>query len=319
MKVWLIADTHFNHDKIVEYESRPENFGERIILNCQRLIGDDDLVIHLGDVIIGRTQELASIMACMPGTWLLVRGNHDNEGVAWYRKRGFAAVVDSFTLGGVYFTHIPADALPDGCYVNVHGHLHGDGHRKESYTPRDFHQLLAIEHTNYQPVDLYRWVRQKTQKAQRNGPERGSLIGGNTMKELIEAFAKVSEKIGVTAVRSTHSPQDIWGLGWDGEYEPLGPDENDIENAGAIILILDAIGKVSIDYELSFSKSNNAHLFEVWWPDPKFIGGQKSVSEWHKTRIEAVLWAAIEVCEGMECWATKTGTPMSSMQEETQT
>ena len=154
MKTWLFTDTHFNHARIIEYEGRPADYQNLIVSNVRRLVNHEDLVIHLGDVILGRQSELPEIMGHMRGTWLLVRGNHDSQTDAWYRKRGFAAVFDALSIRGVWLTHAPAASLPCGHTLNVHGHLHGDGHRDHEFNLAAHNKLLAIERTNYCPVEF---------------------------------------------------------------------------------------------------------------------------------------------------------------------
>ena len=83
MKTWLITDTHFNHARIIEYEGRPADYQNLIVSNVRRLVNHEDLVIHLGDVILGRQSELPEFKGHMRGTRLLVRGNHDSQTDAW--------------------------------------------------------------------------------------------------------------------------------------------------------------------------------------------------------------------------------------------
>jgi calcineurin-like phosphoesterase family protein len=49
-KIWLITDTHFYHDRIIELAHRPKNYHELIINNWKWLVNEDDTVIHLGDI-----------------------------------------------------------------------------------------------------------------------------------------------------------------------------------------------------------------------------------------------------------------------------
>ena len=153
-KVWLITDTHFNHAKMMELCGRPANFNELIVENWRKTVGDDDLVFHLGDVIFNRAAELKGIMEGLPGKKILVKGNHDNARSHWYMRRGFSFVCYGFEYAHAYFTHKPALALPEGCTVNVHGHLHNTTHRDAEYEPRPWHRLLSLENENYTPVLL---------------------------------------------------------------------------------------------------------------------------------------------------------------------
>jgi calcineurin-like phosphoesterase family protein len=134
MKLWIIADTHFNHENIKRYQGRPEDFNEQIIRNWNKLVSHDDVVIHLGDVILGHDQEktLPSIMATLPGKKILCRGNHDPKPAQWYMERGFDFACDFFVYQDIAFSHAPLTPLPF-CSLsnnpqpvsrNIHGHFH---------------------------------------------------------------------------------------------------------------------------------------------------------------------------------------------------
>jgi calcineurin-like phosphoesterase family protein len=158
MNVWVIADTHFNHKNMVTLCGRPENFTELILSNWRGLCRPDDLTIHLGDVIFGQAGKLTEYLASVPGRKWLVRGNHDYNTTTWYLNHGFDAVVDAMVFSRVLFTHKPADVLPSGCVVNVHGHLHNSQHHEGEYKPQPWHKLLALEYTDYKPVELMKFV-----------------------------------------------------------------------------------------------------------------------------------------------------------------
>jgi len=121
------------------------------------LVQPEDLVIHCGDVT-WKAKTLASDLTVLPGRKVLVRGNHDNESLSWYMRNGFDFACDSFVFKKVLFTHAPANELPGIALLNVHGHLHGNGHRLEGYEPKPFQRLLALEKTKYCPVSFDKFV-----------------------------------------------------------------------------------------------------------------------------------------------------------------
>lgn len=134
MKLWIIADTHFNHENIKRYQDRPDDFNEAIIRNWNKVVSFGDVVIHLGDVILGRDQEkaLPSIMATLPGKKILCRGNHDPRPAQWYMERGFDFACDYFVYKDLAFSHAPLTPLPFRTLSsspqpvdrNIHGHFH---------------------------------------------------------------------------------------------------------------------------------------------------------------------------------------------------
>jgi calcineurin-like phosphoesterase family protein len=155
-KIFIIADTHFNHETLVTMGERPADYQEQIVRNWKRLVMSHDIVIHLGDVIFARASTLGEIMAGLPGVKILVRGNHDRESDGWYLRNGFSVAVQGLLIGGVWLTHAPQAALPDGALINVHGHLHGGHHRSTAVA--DHCKLFALETHGYTPIDLQEFV-----------------------------------------------------------------------------------------------------------------------------------------------------------------
>lgn len=179
MKIWLITDTHLGHDAMVKYCGRPEDHSTRIIANLQKRVNAGDLLIHLGDICIGKDEIWHGVlMNALPGVKrVLLLGNHDRKSVAWYLAHGWDFVCERFD--GKYFgkkvafSHIPLD--DDGSFeINVHGHFHNTLHRllegrfvvegEKERNERDLrvltkkHRLLAIENTNLSPVTLEKFI-----------------------------------------------------------------------------------------------------------------------------------------------------------------
>ncbi len=80
-QVWVVSDLHINHKNILEYAKRPfktlEEHNEAIIKGWQETVGPDDLVLLLGDVMLGPKAEMAKYLNRLTGHIILVRGNHD--------------------------------------------------------------------------------------------------------------------------------------------------------------------------------------------------------------------------------------------------
>jgi calcineurin-like phosphoesterase family protein len=151
IKVWLVSDTHWHQD--AERIHRPADHTLLSLVGWRRVVMPDDIVIHLGDVT-WKPKLLEGDLAQLPGRKVLVRGNHDRESLTWYMRHGFDFACDSMVFKGVLLTHEPAPILPIDASLNVHGHLHDNEHRVADYEPRPFHRLLAIERTNYEPVEF---------------------------------------------------------------------------------------------------------------------------------------------------------------------
>jgi calcineurin-like phosphoesterase family protein len=163
---WLITDTHFDHKMLVRKGYRPEGFEDKIDRGIAR-IPENSTLVHLGDICIGDDELLHDmyIKRHKHIKKILVRGNHDKKSPTWYIRNGWDFVCDGFTLHAfaktIQFSHrpVPLSGLFD---INIHGHFHASEHevqrRKEPevaaiVTP-DRHLLLAMEHTDYQPVKL---------------------------------------------------------------------------------------------------------------------------------------------------------------------
>lgn len=191
MKVYLIADTHFNHDKIKTYCDRPENFTETIVKRWQETVKSEDVVIHLGDVFIGPKDGWEPVRLSLPGHKILVRGNHDrgHSNTWWVDKGGFDFSCDGMMFRNCWLSHEPAKIWPEGTVYNIHGHLHNvwDGFHPddpkvttadESFIkPWETKQLMyektrlfAVEYTNYRPVEFDKFL---------SNPERYKAIGEN--------------------------------------------------------------------------------------------------------------------------------------------
>jgi calcineurin-like phosphoesterase family protein len=187
MKTFICSDTHFNHQNITTYCDRPTDFTERIIKNWNQIVKPDDLIIHLGDVQIGKKSDW--IIPALPGKKILVRGNHDRQwsNLRWM-KAGFDFACDGLMFRNCWLTHEPAKSLPEGAELNLHGHLHNIWHGFHPNDPKygDFsandvmkherlnnpwQRLFAIEYTNYAPVDFESFVA-KPDKYQARGPKK---------------------------------------------------------------------------------------------------------------------------------------------------
>lgn len=156
MNIYIISDTHLHHDNIIIYCNRPTNHTELILENWCNIVKEDDLIIHLGDVIFKRASELDNILHSLPGKKILVRGNHDRETLEWYMTHGFDFACDSFIFEDILFTHIPSAFLPANTKINIHGHLHNAPFIKEKWNlkSRPFNRLFALENEEYKPVLL---------------------------------------------------------------------------------------------------------------------------------------------------------------------
>lgn len=82
--IWLTSDTHFNHMKPFIYEARGfntiEEMNETIVENWNKVVKPNDIIYHLGDVIMGADlQSGLRLISRLNGIKYLAYGNHDTE------------------------------------------------------------------------------------------------------------------------------------------------------------------------------------------------------------------------------------------------
>lgn len=206
MKIYLVSDTHFNHANIETYCQRPENFTELIIRNWQNKVHPDDLVIHVGDVFIGKPEGWRAIYPLLPGKKILVRGNHDKRPCLWYMENGFDLALDAMIFRHCWITHRPAQSLPKHTYLNIHGHLHNiwhGFHKNEPDTQRINNQgrlhhrwqrLFAIEYTDYSPVEFEEFLANPG-KYQARGPAAEAKIALEDKQADVDREHKRQERL----------------------------------------------------------------------------------------------------------------------------
>lgn len=178
MKYYITTDTHLGHlDKMVEYCGRPYDYEQKIHMSLST-IKEGNVLIHLGDVCIGNDSLHNRVITNHPGIrHILVRGNHDNKSDNWYYEHGWDFVCDTFSLKkygkNIIFSHQPQ---PIGDFdLNIHGHFHNalprllkgdwkaDGEKERNEQDllnltTDKHKLLSLEETDYQPVELHKFI-----------------------------------------------------------------------------------------------------------------------------------------------------------------
>lgn len=168
MKFYIVSDTHFNHDGIIDYCYRPDNHEERLFYGLSQL-KKQDCLIHLGDICIGNDQGVhAQYISTLKCKKILTKGNHDSKSYSWYMEHGWDFVCDVFKIkyAGkiICLSHKPQPW--DGDWeVNVHGHLHNLGHRDNEFKDlKQWHRLYAPENFDYKPIELSKFIQTLTNK-----------------------------------------------------------------------------------------------------------------------------------------------------------
>jgi len=177
-KIFVIGDTHFLHDNIIEYTGRPGDFNTRIIRNWNKVVSDNDMVFHLGDLsagVKGRYDLLAKMCQSLKGQRILIRGNHDHYSDEFYKNEcGFEDVVDHIVIDDLLFCHYPLRITKyskpneiewveklqsivenQGIKKIIHGHVHNrDSGIKDHYN-------CSVEVIDYTPQELNEFLKEK--------------------------------------------------------------------------------------------------------------------------------------------------------------
>jgi len=224
MNTYVISDPHFNHEKLATHlKQRPLDFSEKVERNWKQTVKENDLIICLGDFLIGPKRQAKDILTRLPGIKWLIRGNHDRDkSCGWWVEQGFQACMDSFVMRNILFTHEPANAviksngnrpydqyewgLPLNCEINIHGHLHDVWHgffdekrmqRDQELLGIDFRKqlkhpwqrLFSLEYTDYRPVELNKFLAHPD-RYQSTGPRKqngnGDQVGPGSGSEATE-------------------------------------------------------------------------------------------------------------------------------------
>ncbi len=157
LDTWIISDTHFGHFNMVKLCGRPLNFNERIIEKWEKHVREDDDILHLGDLSIffGPTSRMwAERAAQLPGNKYLIRGNHDKH----LEYEGFTVLDPFMALVGhtlIGFSHQPQRYANASWDINIHGHLHGQGHHSHEIDfPLDWHIDAGVDVVGLKPIRL---------------------------------------------------------------------------------------------------------------------------------------------------------------------
>lgn len=151
-RVFVVADTHFGHKKVIEFEKEKRPFATiqdhdaELVRRWNATVNKNDTVWHLGDVLFGR--EAFAVLPLLNGIKRLVLGNHDHYPTADYLKY-FPKVFGAVELKGCLLTHVPIH--PDQFYryrANIHGHMHSAKLDDPRYI------CVSVEHTGLAPILL---------------------------------------------------------------------------------------------------------------------------------------------------------------------
>ena len=167
MKIFFIADTHFDDDNLRRYENRPFEstrlMNEALVANWNSVVGEEDLVYHLGDV--GNL----SFLKELKGRKRLIKGNHDLLLNEEYRQAGFEEVYDLPVILDGYFilSHNPLYVNRNMPYANIFGHVHANPEYR-LYSERSHN--VSADVIDFTPIE-YDLVKKRISEADRLASE----------------------------------------------------------------------------------------------------------------------------------------------------
>ena len=159
MTVFFTADTHFGDHRTINIRHRPFSsvavMDAALVANWNALVGPDDEVWHLGDVV-RRGSDVPALLERLNGRKHLLRGNIDDD--ACLAAAGWASVGDyaEIMLDGrsLILGHYPFRAW-NGQHrgaINLHGHSHG----RLKPLPRQFD--VGVDPRGFAPVTLQQLI-----------------------------------------------------------------------------------------------------------------------------------------------------------------
>ena len=155
--IYLIADTHFGHKNIIDYEDRPfanvSEMNKTLIENWNSKVSENDTVYHLGDFALTATKKYFNIFDKLNGKKFLIRGNHDKQSrTKLIDRMGFEDVFEKYEYDkDIFFTHKPIEVKK--YQLNIHGHIHGLFYENSRWKDSN-HICVSVELTNYEPISM---------------------------------------------------------------------------------------------------------------------------------------------------------------------
>ena len=166
--IFLTSDTHFGHDR--EFLWGPRGFtnsqehDEAIIKNWNEVVGPDDIVYHLGDLMLGDNTHGIECVKRLNGHIKLIRGNHDTD-ARWKLYEtlpnveliGWAEVI-KYKKYNFYLSHHPTltSNLEKAPHlrmhlINLYGHTHQMG---KFYQDMPFMFHVGLDSNDNRPILL---------------------------------------------------------------------------------------------------------------------------------------------------------------------
>jgi len=164
MNTFLISDTHFGHENILNFKTKEGtllrkfndvyHMDEHMIAAWNSVVKPNDKVYHLGDVSITSFNKTKEIFDRLNGTKILIKGNHDKDKLSQYAQI-FKDVRAYGVLDNILLAHIPVHPGSFSRWKGqVHGHLHSNNVMLTETLADPRYYNVCVEQINYTPIPL---------------------------------------------------------------------------------------------------------------------------------------------------------------------
>jgi len=153
--IWFTADEHYGHANIIHFCNRPFpnvwEMDKAIIEEHNRVVGDEDTVVHVGDFTLRDPGFARRILESLKGHHVFVKGSHDKwlpDGPYLLEDR-----VEGQTIVACHYAMLIWPKSHYGSwqvYGHSHGHLRPEGKQwdvgvdNNGFKPVSFPQLKEI-------------------------------------------------------------------------------------------------------------------------------------------------------------------------------
>lgn len=180
MGLYLISDTHFGHERVIEFCDRPfdsvREMNGLLFNNWNENVSYGDTVLFGGDLVMGDSGVTISDVATeLNGQFVFLEGNHDDIDSSSVEFPVFRSYYFSYEYAGreweFYYTHWPVDdrlehsserdapkwSSPpdwfDGWYI--HGHIHNNDIENYPFVNPDKKFVnVGAEVIGYTPIEI---------------------------------------------------------------------------------------------------------------------------------------------------------------------
>ena len=165
---WFTADEHYGHKNIIKYCDRPfktdEEMDQTLIDNHNSVVGENDVVFHIGDFTLRSRNFAQSIIRQLNGSHVFLEGSHDRWLKQSHAEQIRTLTTDSYMIVMCHYCLRTWHCSHYGAY-HVYGHSHG------KLPPIGKSWDIGVDNNHYLPVSLEQLV-----NIMDNRPDNPNLI-----------------------------------------------------------------------------------------------------------------------------------------------